>query len=105
MTHRENDQNQALARLSGTFTPTRAVPATGNDVTPAVFDANLKASLPGTGVTSLWSWDNPAAKWYFFAPSLAAQGASALSNYNAGKGYLDFGGKTLRNGTGFWVNR
>ena len=79
--------------------------ATGNDITPSVFDSNLKASLPGTGVTSLWAWDNPTAKWYFFAPSLAAQSGSALSNYIAGKGYLDFGGKTLGNGTGFWVNR
>ena len=79
--------------------------ATGNDITPSVFESNLKASLPGTGVTSLWAWDNPAAKWYFFAPSLAAQSGSALSNYIAGKGYLDFGGKTLGNGTGFWVNR
>ena len=79
--------------------------ATGNDITPSVFDSNLKSSLPGTGVTSLWAWDNPAAKWYFFAPSLAAQSGSALSNYIAGKGYLDFGSKTLGSGTGFWVNR
>ena len=79
--------------------------ATGNDIAPSVFESNLKSSLPGTGVTSLWAWDNPAAKWYFFAPSLAAQGGSALASYIAGKGYLDFGGKTLGNGTGFWVNR
>lgn len=79
--------------------------ASGNDLTPSVFDANLKSSLPGTGVITLWAWDNPASKWYFYAPSLEAQGGSALSNYIAEKGYLDFGGKRLGNGTGFWVNR
>jgi hypothetical protein len=81
--------------------------ATGNDITPSVFNANLKASLPGTGVTTLWAWDNPTSKWYFYAPSLETQGGTALTDYIAGKGYLDFttANKTLGNGTGFWVNR
>jgi alpha-tubulin suppressor-like RCC1 family protein len=81
--------------------------ATGIDVTPSTFNANLKASLPGTGVTTLWAWDNPSSRWYFYAPSLEAQGGTVLSDYIAGKGYLDFtsNNKTLGNGTGFWVNR
>ena len=81
--------------------------ATGNDIPPSVFDTNLKSSVAGTGVTSLWAWDNPAAKWYFYASSLAAQGGTALSNYIASKDYLDFtsANKTLGKGTGFWVNR
>jgi hypothetical protein len=81
--------------------------ATGIDLTPSAFDANLKASLPGTGVTTLWAWDSSTSKWYFFAPSLEAQGGTALSDYIASKNYLDFAqrNKTLGSGTGFWVNR
>jgi hypothetical protein len=81
--------------------------ATGNDITPTAFNTNLKSSLPGTGVTTLWAWDNPQSAWYFYAPSLEAQGGTALSGYIANKGYLDFSSnnKTLGNGTGFWVNR
>ena len=81
--------------------------ATGNNITPSAFNANLKASLPGTGVTTLWAWDNPSSKWVFYAPSIEAQGGTALSDYIASKGYLDFTSskKTLGNGTGFWVNR
>ena len=76
-------------------------------LSPSVFNANLKASLPGTGVTTLWAWDNPSSRWYFYAPSLDAQGGSALTDYITSKGYLDFtqGNKTLGKGTGFWVNR
>ena len=75
--------------------------ATGNDVTPTAFNQSLGA----TPLTTLWAWDNPSSKWYFYAPSLETQGGTALSGYIAGKGYLDFGSKTLGNGTGFWVNR
>jgi hypothetical protein len=81
--------------------------ATGIDLTPSTFNANLKASLFGTGVTTLWAWDNASSRWYFYAPSLEAQGGTALSDYIASKNYLDFAprSKTLGNGTGFWVNR
>ena len=81
--------------------------ATGNDITPSAFNTNLKASLPGTGVTTLWAWDNPSSRWYFYAPSLETQGGTALSDYTSSKGYLDFTqrSKTLGSGTGFWVNR
>ncbi len=58
-------------------------------------------------LTTMWACGNPQSAWYFYAPSLEAQGATALSGYIAGKGYLDFGSnnKTLGNGTGFRVNR
>jgi hypothetical protein len=81
--------------------------ATGVDVSPSVFDTNLKSSLPGSGVTTVWAWDNPTSRWYFYAPSLETQGGTALSDYIAGKDYLDFGSnsKMLGNGIGFWVNR
>ena len=77
--------------------------ATGNDVTPSAFNQTLGA----TPLATLWAWDNSQSAWYFHAPSLEAQGATALSGYIANKGYLDFGAanKKLGNGTGFWVNR
>ena len=52
-------------------------------------------------------WRDPAPRWYFYAPSLEAQGGTALSDYINTKGYLDFSAanKALGNGTGFWVNR
>ncbi|MDD5029938.1 MAG: hypothetical protein PHH58_10630 [Rhodoferax sp.] len=52
-------------------------------------------------------WDNPANKWYFYAPNLQGQGGTALFDYTASKGYLDFTttGKLLGAGMGFWVNR
>jgi hypothetical protein len=73
--------------------------ATGNDVAPSAFNQTLGA----TPLTTLWAWDNPSSQWYFYAPSLESNGT--LSNYIAGKGYLDFGSKTLGNGNGFWVNK
>ena len=77
--------------------------ATGNDVTPSAFNQTLGA----TPLATLWAWDNSQSAWYFHAPSLEAQGATALSGYIANKGYLDFGAanKKLGNGAGFWVNR
>ena len=81
--------------------------ATGIDLTPSAFNANLKASLFGSDVTTLWAWDNASSRWYFYAPLLEAQGGTALSDYIANKNYLNFSSnnKTLGNGTGFWVNR
>ncbi|MCX7172039.1 MAG: hypothetical protein NTY41_17660 [Proteobacteria bacterium] len=86
--------------------------ATGNDVTPSAFNLSLSTTPPAAGsvpqnLTTLWAWDNPTRTWYFYAPSLEAQGSTALSDYTAGKGYLDFNAKskTLGNGTGFWVDR
>jgi hypothetical protein len=81
--------------------------ATGNDISPSEFNANLKASAVPASLKTLWAWDNSASAWYFYAPSLEAQGATALSTYIANKGYMDFAtaSKKLGNGTGFWVNR
>ena len=51
------------------------------------------------------AWDAVRAAWYFYAPSLDANGG--LVAYSASKGYLDFttNGKSLGAGVGFWVNR
>ena len=86
--------------------------AIGNLLTPNAFNSGLSAVTPTAGVvpnnlTSLWAWDNPASKWYFYAASLEGQGGTALLDYTASKGYLDFTatGKTLGAGMGFWVNK
>lgn len=81
--------------------------ATGNDITPTGFNNNLKSSAVPASLTTLWAWDNASSKWFFYAPSLEAQGGTVLSNYIQSKGYQDFtsNSKKLGNGTGFWVNR
>ena len=81
--------------------------ATGNDITPTEFNANLKSNAVPASLSTLWAWDNSSAKWFFYTPSLEEQGGTALSGYIANKGYLDFAtaNKKLGNGTGFWVNR
>jgi hypothetical protein len=89
--------------------------ATADNATPAAFNLSLTDPLAPpltTGIvpvnlTTLWAWDNSLSKWYFYAPNLEGQGGTALFDYTASKGYLDFTttGKTLGIGTGFWVNR
>jgi hypothetical protein len=109
--------SSSLGTLSGTaFALTLAnlnkgwnLTATGNDVLPSALNLSLSAIPPAAGtvpinLTTLWAWDNALAQWYFYAPSLQANGS--LGPYIAGKGYLDFTqhSKTLGNGLGFWVN-
>lgn len=82
--------------------------ATGDNLSPARFNAILGVTPPSTSevagnLTSLWAWDASLAKWYFYAPSLDAN--SSLTTYTASKGYLDFAGKTLNQGLGFWINK
>jgi len=78
--------------------------ATGESNSPSQFNALAGAATP---FTTLWSWDAVQTNWYFYAPSLAAKGGTALGDYITGKGYLDFTttGKTLGPGLGFWVNK
>lgn len=96
----------------------------GNTVTPAALNTTLQPgwnlAAVGTnptakqltdaqsgGVTTLWAWDNAQSKWYFYAPYLESPGGTALFDYTASKGYLDFTvtGKTLGAGMGFWLNK
>ena len=86
--------------------------ASGDTSTPSAYNSALSMTPPATGVvpqnfTSLWVWDNATSKWYFYAPSLEAQGGTALSDYITAHGYLDFAStrKTLGPGVGFWVNK
>ena len=76
--------------------------ATGDNKTPSQFNATVGATTP---LTTLWAWDAAQTNWYFFAPSLEANGG--LGTYISNKGYLDFtaNSKTLGFGTGFWVNK
>ncbi|TSA18715.1 MAG: hypothetical protein D4R74_00745 [Betaproteobacteria bacterium] len=78
--------------------------ATGPNEDPAGF--NTRAVASSKALVTLWTWDTASNSWYFYAPTLAAQGGTALSSYISGKGYLDFvaTGKKLGSGTGFWAN-
>jgi len=60
----------------------------------------------GKTPVTLWAWEAASSNWYFYAPTLAAQGGTKLSEYVTGKGYLDFvaTGRKLGSGGGFWVN-
>lgn len=58
-----------------------------------------------SGVTTLWAWDSSSSSWYFYEPTMDANGE--LISYLNRAGYLDFiaKSKTLGSGVGFWVNR
>jgi hypothetical protein len=82
--------------------------AIGDNRTPSDFNKALSNTPPSPGVipinlTSLWAWDNAQGNWYFYAPSLEANGG--LGAYVASHGYLDFGAKRLAPASGFWVNK
>jgi hypothetical protein len=86
--------------------------STADDISPADLNRKLSDAPPGmngtpNNFTTLWAWDGPSAKWYFYSPSLDAQGGTVLSDYIASKGYLDFNqaNKTLGKGIGFWINK
>ena len=86
--------------------------ATGVNASPAAFNASLSASPTPAGTipsnfNSLWAWDAASQSWYFYAPSLEAQGSTAMTDYISSHGLKDFTGaaRTLGANTGFWVNR
>ena len=86
--------------------------STASLVTPQHFNLSLSTTPPTAGqlpvnLTSLWAWDAAQSKWFFYAPSLQAQGDNALTAYVNSQNYEDFAttGKTLGNGVGFWVKR
>ncbi|MBA3014858.1 MAG: DUF1566 domain-containing protein, partial [Desulfobulbaceae bacterium] len=86
--------------------------STAESLTPSEFNLALSDNPPGfagvpNNLTTLWAWDRLSGKWYFYAPSLEAQGGTALLDYIVSKGFLDFtqNSKTLGKGIGFWVNK
>jgi hypothetical protein len=76
--------------------------AVGDNKSPSQFNALVGATTP---LTTLWAWNAAQMNWYFYAPSLEAQGGTALADYIAAKSYLGFGTKILDPSTGFWVNK
>lgn len=93
--------------------------ATGDNPTPAQFDAAIASQLAGppspgqvnavaTNLTTLRAWDAPRQKWYFWAPSLVNSGG--LTSYINANGYLDFASLSSASAgsiaptSGFWVN-
>ena len=96
----------------GALKPGWSLLAIGNPRSPSGFNGDLSAFPASVGViplniTSLWAWDNPLGKWYFYAPKLDGQGGTALTDYITSKAYLDFtaNAKRLEAGAGFWVNK
>ena len=82
--------------------------ATGEAHSGSAFNQALSVTPISTGtipvnLTTMWSWDNPLGRWYFYAPDLDA--SNSLSSYLVSKNYLDFGAKTLTPASGFWVNK
>jgi alpha-tubulin suppressor-like RCC1 family protein len=114
-----NAKTQAdLGTLSGTAINLRQsslasgwnLVATASAITPQDFNVSLSTTPPIAGqvpinMESLWAWDSAQSKWFFYAPSLEAQGGSALANYLSSQNYKDFttSGKKLGNAAGFWV--
>ena len=101
--------------LSGSFQPGQSLAlasgwnliATGEAQTASAF--NKAIGLPSAAgdiplnLNTLWAWDSASSNWYFYAPSLEADGS--LPTYVTSKGYLDFGSMSLLPSTGFWVNK
>ena len=51
---------------------------------------------------TIWKWDATQSTWCFFAPALAAQGGTVLTDYASSKGYQLL--SSVAAGEGFWVN-
>lgn len=87
--------------------------AVGRAQSATNFNGDLSTTPPVAGViplnlTTLWAWNGPQSKWYFYAPNLEAKdGGKGLTDYIATKGYLDFttSKRDLTPGSGFWVNK
>lgn len=83
--------------------------AIGDGRTPREFNTVIGLAPPAPGaispnLTTLWAWEAAKANWYFYAPSLDANGGTVLADYITNKGYLGFGTKVLDSVSGFWVN-
>ena len=74
----------------------------GNSYTQSLADLNSIFNASAKTVKSVWAWDTATSRWKFYAPSLAAQGGTALSDYIASKGYLPF--TAINASDGVWIN-
>lgn len=76
--------------------------ATGESLTPEQLNTSLGGSAAAPSFSTMWSWDNADASWYFYSPTLAA--SNSLAAYIQSKSYLDFGNQRTGDGKGFWLN-
>jgi alpha-tubulin suppressor-like RCC1 family protein len=86
--------------------------STASPISAKDFNLSLSTTPPTAGqvpinMVSLWAWDAWQSKWLYYAPSLEAQGGTALADFVKNQNYEDFAasGKTLGQGQGFWVKR
>lgn len=79
--------------------------ASADKKTPAQLNQALFSGLTAAGkaIVTTWAWDAAQANWKFYAPSLEAQGGTALADYVGAKSYLPFTGP-LAPTDGFWLN-
>lgn len=79
--------------------------ASDDHKTPAQLRQALSDSLNAEGkeMVTAWAWDAAKSSWKFFAPAMAAQGGTVLSDYIAGKGFLPFD-TALSASDGFWLH-
>jgi hypothetical protein len=79
--------------------------ASADAKTPTQLNAGLSTSLgaAGKGIATQCAWEASAARWKFFAPSLAALGGTVLSDYINSKTYAAFE-TAIGLQAGFWLN-
>jgi len=79
--------------------------AVGDSPTPAAFNSGIGATsgASASNLNTLWAWDSVQANWYFYSPSMDANGT--LVGHIASQKYLSFGSKVLDPSMGFWVNK
>ena len=97
--------------VTGSVNPGWNLLSFGEATSASQFAATLGQSPNSAGnvpkrLATLWSWDSAKSKWYFYSPTLDAQGGTALQDFNRTMGYLDFNvmGKSLIPTAGFWAN-
>lgn len=97
----------ALALSAGWNQVSIGYAKTASGFNNALSDATPAPGTTALSVQSIWAWDTATSKWYFYSPSLDAQGATVLSDYIAANGYLSFGttNKILDGKTGFFVTK
>jgi hypothetical protein len=83
--------------------------ASGDHLTASEFNQTLSLTDAPVGhkpvnIMTLWAWNPVQDRWYFYSPSLEAEGDKAQAAYLAAKGFLNFGTKVILPATGFWVN-
>ncbi len=105
-----NCSDQSTAALATTPSPTTVLSETlgllqgwnlvGNGSQMPI-QVTTSFSDPHQFVT-IWKWDATQSTWCFYAPALAVQGGTVLTDYASSKGYQLL--SSVAAGEGFWVN-